>query len=148
MIGEIRQIGLVYKDISDKIKLFQEILGVNINVIDLTCKKNIHKEKITPYTLRIGLGFLGNTQIELIQPLKGETIYGPFLNKGKSGLHHIGIYVDDILKWIEDLESKGLKKMNDGILPGTKFAYFDTVDQFGFYIELLEIPKRREKDMP
>ena len=145
MIGEFRQLGLVYRDISDKIKYFKEILGLDINTIDIKMDRDVFNNEMEPYTLRIGFGWFGKIQIELIQVLEGKTIYDEFLEKNGGGFHHIGIYVDDIDKYIEEFTKKGYKMISSGTVPGTRFAYFDTTKQFGFYTELIQMITKRKK---
>ncbi|MBD3230275.1 MAG: hypothetical protein GF329_19005 [Candidatus Lokiarchaeota archaeon] len=138
MIGKIRQFGLVYNDISDKLKFFKDFFGMNINTIDIKIDKNIYNEDIEPYKLRFGLFMMGKVQIEFIQVLEGKTIYDPFLEETSGGFHHIGIYVDNLNELVEEMKSRGLKQMTNGKAPGTRFAYFDTKDVLGYYTELIE----------
>jgi catechol 2,3-dioxygenase-like lactoylglutathione lyase family enzyme len=145
MIGEIRQFGLVYEDISDKLKFFNDVFGMQINPLDLEINRNIYDEEIEPYKLRFGFFMVGNIQVEFIQVLEGKTIYDSFLKSRKSGFHHIGIFVDDLEESMEIMKSKGIKELTNGKAPGTRFAYFDTEDILGYQSELIEPKKRKNR---
>ena len=43
----------------------------------------------------------------------------------------------------EELESKGIKQIWNGIVVGLRFAYFDTTDLLGYVIELIEVKRKK-----
>ena len=139
MIGKIRQYGLVYKDISDKIKFYKDVFDMKINTIDIKISKNIYNEKIEPYKLRFGLFMMDKIQIEFIQVLEGKTIYNSFLENTSGGFHHIGIYVDDLDIAIKKIEKNNIKQLTNGKAPGTRFAYYNTKKMLGYETELIEL---------
>lgn len=91
--------------------------------------------------LRIGRGDIGGLKMEIIQPLKGKSIYNEFLEEKGEGLHHLAFMVDDIDAEIADLEKKGLKVIQTGAMPNTKWAYLEGDDSGGMIIELCQRPK-------
>jgi len=48
------------------------------------------------YKARIALSYFGETRIEVIQNLEGETVYADFIHQHGYGIHHLGIYVKNI----------------------------------------------------
>ncbi len=145
MIGEIRQIGLVYKDISEPVENFKKVFGLEkVDILDAKIKKNMFKEKLeNPIKLRFALAMIGNTQVEFIQPLEGKTVYDSFLEKGGRGIHHLGVYTDKFEEAIKEWESKGIKQIWNGIVVGLRFAYFDTTDLLGYILELIEVKSKK-----
>ena len=91
--------------------------------------------------LRIGRGDLGGLTLELIQPLKGRSIYDEFLEEKGEGLHHLAFMVDDVDAEIADLEKKGFKVIQTGAMPNTKWAYLEPPDSGGLLIELCQAHK-------
>jgi methylmalonyl-CoA/ethylmalonyl-CoA epimerase len=91
--------------------------------------------------LRIGRGDIGGTKIELIQPLKGRSIYHEFLEEKGEGLHHLAFMVDDIDAEIADMEKKGFKVIQTGAMPNTKWAYLEPGESGGMVIELCQAPR-------
>ena len=91
--------------------------------------------------LRIGRGDIGGMKIELIQPLKGKSIYTEFLEEKGEGLHHLAFMVDDVDAEITDLEKRGFKVIQTGAMPNTKWAYLEGEDSGGMLIELCQAHK-------
>ncbi len=91
--------------------------------------------------LRIGRGDIGGMKIELIQPLKGRSIYDEFLEEKGEGLHHLAFMVDDVDAEIADMEKSGFKVIQTGAMPNTKWAYLEHEDSSGLLIELCQAPK-------
>ena len=84
-------------------------------------------------------------QIELIEPVRGPSIYHEWLEEHGAGLHHIGVYVEDLApawpRWRATATSPSsgagaTARRGDG-----GFAYFDLRQLFGIYTELIEIPR-------
>ncbi len=91
--------------------------------------------------LRIGRGDLGGLTFELIQPLKGTSIYDEFLEEKGEGLHHLAFMVEDVDAEITKLEKKGFKVVQTGAMPNTKWAYLEPEDSCGLLIELCQMHK-------
>jgi methylmalonyl-CoA/ethylmalonyl-CoA epimerase len=92
-----------------------------------------------------------NPQVELIEPGDGPSIYNEWLEDRGQGLHHIGWYVTDIRRSIRRMEEAGFPMVQAGFGNGADgsggFAYFDTLDRFGYYLEAITVPTvRREPD--
>ncbi|NVM01216.1 MAG: VOC family protein [Candidatus Helarchaeota archaeon] len=145
MKGEIRHIGVIFKDISEKVEQFKNIFGLSeMNTIDVKTRKNIYKEKIDPIKERLAFASIGEMQIEIMQKLEGKAVYDDFLEKNPAGgIHHIGLYVEDIEEAIKELEAKGIKQLFNGIVAGLKIAYFDTTDTLGYVLELLQVKVKK-----
>ncbi len=87
----------------------------------------------------IAFGYVGNFNIELIQPLHGESSYTDFLKSHPNGgLHHVGCKTYDFDSAIAALEKAGFPVIQTGRFgKGTKFAYCDTRKSLGHYTEIL-----------
>jgi len=88
--------------------------------------------------LRLGDGGMGGVGFELIQPLKGESIYDEFLAEKGEGVHHLAFLVDDLDKEIAEMTERGFKVLQTGARPQGKWAYFDTDKIGGCVIELVQ----------
>jgi methylmalonyl-CoA/ethylmalonyl-CoA epimerase len=86
-------------------------------------------------------------QIELIDPVRGPSIYHEWLEEHGEGLHHIGIYVPDLGTGLDQMARDGHDPVQWGRGYGESgdggFAYFDTRELFGIYTELIEVPAVR-----
>ena len=101
------------------------------------------------YSARIALSYFGESRIELIQNLEGDTVYEEFARKHGYGVHHLGIYVADIQAALEEARLAGIAVTMEGAGFGLDgdghFAYLDTDDLFGTTYELIQRPKRRHE---
>jgi hypothetical protein len=82
----------------------------------------------------------GNTQIELIHPVRGEGLHVEFLAANGPGLHHLGFLVDDLDAVIEVGEAAGFANLMGAQFGSLRFCYLDTWDALGVYTELVEDP--------
>lgn len=90
----------------------------------------------------IALGFArsGNMQVELLQPVRGEGLHVEFLASNGPGLHHLGFIVDDLDAVIALGATTGFPKLMGSTFGSLSFAYLDTFDALGVYVELVEDP--------
>ena len=65
---------------------FYEALGLHVT----------HEETVEHEGVRTAMIPLGESRIELLEPLSAETAVGRFLSKRGAGLHHVALHVDDI----------------------------------------------------
>ena len=56
---------------------------------------------------------VGDTHVELLEPLGADTSVGKFLAKRGPGMHHIAIEVTDIQASLEELKSKGARLIDE-----------------------------------
>ena len=82
----------------------------------------------------------GNTQIELIQPVRGEGLHVEFLAANGPGLHHLGFLVDDLDAVVAVGEAGGHANLMGATFGSLRFCYLDTWEQLGVYVELVEDP--------
>jgi catechol 2,3-dioxygenase-like lactoylglutathione lyase family enzyme len=86
----------------------------------------------------ISLSYAGDTQLELIAPVKGESIYTEFLDRAGAGLHHICIEADDVERALAERNAEVVQR---GLMPGgMEFAYVSAEGAGVPYIEIAHIP--------
>ena len=89
----------------------------------------------------IALSYAGDMQLELIAPVKGESIYTEFLDRSGPGLHHICVEAADINAFDAALEEQGTAVVQQGVMPGgMRFAYVSAAQAGVPYIEIAHIP--------
>ncbi len=105
--------------------------------------KTVHGKQVDyDMDLRLAKSNYGGIGLELIQPLKGETVYTEFLAKKGEGLHHLAFGVEDFDGEVADMKARGFKVVQTGAMPNSRWAYFDTDAVGGMLTELCETPKR------
>ena len=143
---KINQLGYVYRDIEKQIKIMESLYGCP-KFAKFENKDNMFKYrgKDSKISTRIALSRLFNTQIELIQLIEGDCIFKEFIDSGREGLHHFGIFVNNLDDYIEEFKKKGIDVVHAGQTGMQKVAYVDTEKTFGVYLEFQETVKRRRK---
>ncbi|MHA1489598.1 MAG: VOC family protein [Promethearchaeota archaeon] len=143
---KINQLGYVYRDIEKQAKLLESLYGIPKFAI-FENKDNIYKYrgKDSRVSTRIALSRIFNMQIELIQLIDGECIFKEFLDAGKEGLNHFGIFVDNLQSYINEFQEKGYEIVHAGQVGKQKVAYFDTEKTFGILLEFQETIKRKRR---
>jgi methylmalonyl-CoA/ethylmalonyl-CoA epimerase len=83
----------------------------------------------------------GSPQIELVQPLRGPSIYEDWLAEHGEGLHHVGIVVEgDFDGTVERLVAAGypvIQSGDFGPFQDGRFSYHDTYAELGTIVELV-----------
>ncbi len=144
---KVDQLGFVYKDVEKQAQILESIYNIpKITFFEFHGQTITYRGKETKNSIKLGTTQYFNLNLELIQPLDGESIYQEFINSGREGFHHIGRYVDDLDLSVEDFKKKGIKALQMGQMVKLHYAYMDTEDTFGIIIELMKIiPKKKRK---
>lgn len=100
------------------------------------------KESDYDMDLRIAKGDLGGLGFELIQPLKGPSVYHEFLDEKGEGYHHLAYGVPDFDAEVEAMEKAGFHVIQTGAMPQSRWAYVDAEIVPGMILELCEMPKK------
>ena len=83
---------------------------------------------------------IGETRLELLQPLSPESAVGRFIERRGEGLHHLALNVDDIAGKLKILSANGLSLIDSEPrrgLSGT-IAFVHPRSVFGVLTELVE----------
>ena len=141
-LSKVDQIGVVIKDMEKAIVYYQSLgIGPFKPVSTTVVERKMGGKVVTDLTLDIRVAQMGPVQLELIQPLKGESIQKKFLERKGEGINHLGFFVEDIDIETAKLEMQGFKVVYSGRYQnGGGFAYFDTDKFGGVMFELLEWP--------
>jgi len=135
------QIAYVVRDIAEGEAFFQKTMGVKkfTRLENITFAEGCEmRGKPADCTAHLSLGYLKDIQLELIEHVRGESLYREFLDQKGPGLHHVAFLVPDFGQTIADLQSGGLPLAAHGSIgPGNEFAYFDCEGPGFSVIEIL-----------
>lgn len=123
-------IGIAVENLENALKIYSETLGFKlIKIMELPNEG-----------MKIAILNSGNTELELIEPLREDTAVGKFLNKRGSGIHHICFSVPRFDAKIEDLEAKGLHPVAPPTagVKGKRVVFFSPKKTMGTLIEICE----------
>ena len=132
MIKKVHHLGIAVKDIEAATKVLKEALGIEITSI----------EEIVPQKVKVAFLPVGESQLELLQPISEDSTVAKFLENRGEGLHHIAFETDDIDGVLKHIQEKGLrlidKEPRDGA-HGTKIAFIHPKSTFGVLCEIVQV---------
>jgi hypothetical protein len=144
-VEAINQVAIVVKDLDKAMENYWKILGIGpwqvFNFDERIASDLTYDEEDAKFIMKIGLTMVGDTMMELIEPKEGENIYSDFLKEKGEGIHHFGIFVDDVDKIRTDMRAAGLKCLQSGCFADRQgaFAYIDTTKDLSAIWEPLKM---------
>ena len=103
-MAAIDHLGIAVKSIASA-RGFYEALGLSI----------VHEEVVESEGVRTAMIPVGESRIELLEPISADSPVGRFLAKRGEGLHHVAIHVEDISGALEALKAKGVRLISEDL---------------------------------
>lgn len=100
---KIDHIGIAVRSLDEKLPFYTENLHMELLGIEA-----VESEGVKVAFLKIG-----ESKIELLEPLHDESPIAKYIEKRGEGIHHIALGVDDIDGRIEELKANGLRMINE-----------------------------------
>jgi len=129
MIKQISHLGIAVKDLEEAREFYRSVLGL---------------ESSDPIiggdgTIKVSMVEVGNTLIELLQPIGNEGVIAKFLEKRGEGFHHICYEVEDINAEISSLKAAGMEILGEP-RPGAEgmSVFLHPRGTHGVLVELVE----------
>jgi hypothetical protein len=147
---KIVQIAQVVRDIDKTMKKYHEILSIGpwavYTFAPPVLRDCTYRGRASNATWVLALAWVGDTQLELMQPLSGESVYTRFLEKKGEGIHHIKEWVDDCAAALEQYRKKGIGVIQSGKYDEDEFYYLDTEPALGILYEIGNNGRIREPE--
>lgn len=109
---KVLQIAIVVKSVDETVRTYADKYGIGPwSIFEFnpeTVKNMIVDDKKMEHKMRIAGTYLGDIEIELIEPLDDKSIYAKFLKEHGEGLHHIAYQVKDYEKIMKFFKQKGI----------------------------------------
>jgi|WetSurMetagenome_2_1015567.scaffolds.fasta_scaffold609633_1 methylmalonyl-CoA/ethylmalonyl-CoA epimerase len=87
------------------------------------------------------LGKMGSINLQLCQPISGESPWQEFLDAKGECVHHLGFIIDDVEKEVDQFKAAGFEVLlSSKFVGGGGAAYIDISKTGDFYIELIQPP--------
>jgi methylmalonyl-CoA/ethylmalonyl-CoA epimerase len=100
---KIDHLGIATKSIAESLKFWQDSLGL----------ENVHTEVVEDQKVRVAMLPIGESRIELIEPISVDSPIAKFLEKRGGGIHHIAVEVENIEESLAKLKENGAKLIDE-----------------------------------
>ena len=100
-IKKIEHLGIGVSSLEEALKLYRDALGFPVADLELLGDMKLKVIKVKA----------GDTVLELLEPLPGETVISKFLAERKGGIHHVCFEVDDVRGATMELASRGYEPL-------------------------------------
>lgn len=134
MLGRLNHVALAVTDLSAAVEKYRNVLGATVT----------EPQALPEHGVTVVFVDVGNTKIELLEPLGDGSPIAAFLEKNTSGgMHHVCYEVDDILASRDHLQAVGARVLGDGNpkigAHGKPVLFLHPKDFFGTLIELEQV---------
>jgi methylmalonyl-CoA epimerase len=131
MFEAIDHVGVAVEDIDSALELYRDALGMPL----------VHRETVSEQGVDAALLDVGDSHVELLQPLSPETAVGKFLARRGPGLHHVAYRVASVDDTLSELAAAGLRLIDEkpriGIR-GSKVAFVHPTSTGGVLTEIVQ----------
>jgi methylmalonyl-CoA/ethylmalonyl-CoA epimerase len=127
---EIDHLGIAVKSLAQA-KIFYQNLGLQV----------MPEETVAQEKVRLAMVPLGDSRIELLEPLSDDSPIAKFLAKRGEGLHHVSLRVDNLASTVENLKKSGVRLINEQIQVGAGghlYVFVHPASAGGVLLELCE----------
>jgi methylmalonyl-CoA/ethylmalonyl-CoA epimerase len=100
---KVDHIGIATRQLDEALTLWRDVLGLQVT----------STEEVTEQGVRVAMLPLGESQIELLEPLSPNSPVGRFLEKRGPGIHHVALRVTDIRAALSQLKEKGIRLIDE-----------------------------------
>jgi len=131
MLTKINHIGVAVSSIEEALPFYRDSLGMTFS----------GTEEVPSQLVKVAFLSVGESKIELLEPISPESPVAKFLEKNGPGVHHLAYGVEDIEAAIAKLVSKGTR-MIDSVprigAHGARIAFIHPKSSGGVLTELCE----------
>ncbi len=131
MLGAIDHVGITVEDIDTALPVYRDSLGLPL----------VHRETVAEQGVDAALLDVGESHVELLQPLTPESAIGKFISQRGPGLHHVAYRVGDIDRTLSELKEAGMRLIDErprtGIR-GSRIAFVHPGSAAGVLTEIVQ----------
>jgi methylmalonyl-CoA/ethylmalonyl-CoA epimerase len=128
---KVDHIGIAIKGLDEALGVWRDALGLDVE----------HTEEVAEQGVRVTMLPVGESHIELLEPLTENSPVGKFIEKRGPGIHHIAVRVPDIKAALAQLKEKGTRLIDEKPRVGARgclVAFVHPSSANGVLLELVE----------
>lgn len=128
---KVAHIGIATRELDDALALWRDTLGLKVDATEAVAEQGV----------RVAMLPIGDTHIELLEPLSPDSPVAKFLEKRGPGIHHVAVEVSDIRASLAQLKEKGARLIDE--IPrrgagGCLVAFIHPASANGVLLELVQ----------
>ncbi|MFC4558746.1 methylmalonyl-CoA epimerase [Virgibacillus kekensis] len=100
---KIAHIGIAVKKIDQALSFYTDTLGLQLEAV----------EEVESEGVKVAFLKIGDSRIELLEPLNESSAIKRYLDKKGEGIHHIALEVDNINERLTSMKKKGIQLINE-----------------------------------
>ncbi|MBO9129750.1 methylmalonyl-CoA epimerase [Bacillus sp. 165] len=103
MIKKIDHIGIAVQSIDDVLPFYTNVLGLEL----------LGMEEVASQGVKVAFLQIGESKIELLEPLSSESPVASFISKRGEGIHHVALGVTSIEERIHEIKENGIRMIDE-----------------------------------
>lgn len=103
MLSAVDHVGVAVESIDDALAIYRDALGMPL----------VHREIVEEQGVDAALLDVGDSHVELLQPLGADTAVGKFLARRGPGLHHVAYRVESVEDTLRALSAAGVRLIDE-----------------------------------
>jgi methylmalonyl-CoA/ethylmalonyl-CoA epimerase len=108
MLKKIHHVGVVVPNLEQAMSFWRDLLGLR-----LTKSQTVQDQGVKAALLQVG-----ESEIELLEPLSPDNGVGKFLARRGGGLHHVCFETEDVERELDGAKAKGIQLIDQKPRPG------------------------------
>lgn len=131
MLTKINHIGIAVKSLEESLPFYRDNLGMSFAGIEV-----VEEQKV-----RVAMLQIGESKIELLEPIAEDSPVARFIEKNGHGIHHVAYEVEDIETAIAKLVEEGVRMIDQKPRCGahdTRIAFLHPKSSGGVLTELCQ----------
>lgn len=131
--NKIAHIGIAVKSIDATLPFYTEQLGLTL----------LGMEEVPSEQVKVAFLEIGESRIELLEPLSAESPIAKFMEKRGEGIHHLAFEVDNVEERLERLKENGIPLIHEKPKEGAhqaQIAFLHPKAAKGVLVELCQYP--------
>jgi methylmalonyl-CoA epimerase len=128
---KIDHIGIAVKSLADAVRVYEDTIGLKVSGY----------ETVEDQGVKLAMIPVGDSRIELLEPLYADSPVEKFMAKRGEGIHHIAVSVDNIEEALERFKAAGARLIDTVPRRGahnTRIAFIHPSSAHGVLLELVE----------
>lgn len=128
---KIAHIGIAVHDVEAAIPFYTNLLGLTLEKM----------EEVATEQVKVAFLKIGESRIELLEPLSEKSAIHTFLEKRGEGIHHIALEVENIDERLASLHKNGVRLINEQAKEGAddaQIAFLHPKSTNGVLLELCQ----------